>query len=66
MDDHQNIVDAGMGGESGNAARQHRHAADRAILLGTALFACCPGTPARGDNQRGDTHKTVLRNGLTL
>jgi hypothetical protein len=46
--------------------RQHRDAADWAILLGTALFACCPGTPARGDNQGGDTHKTVLRGGITL
>ncbi len=34
--------------------------------LGRLCFACCPGTPARGDNQRRDTHKTVLRNGLTL
>ena len=66
MDDHQNIVDPGMGGESANAARQHRHAANGAILLGTVLFARCPGTPPRGDNQGGDTHKTVLRDGLTL
>jgi hypothetical protein len=66
MDDYQNIADPGMGGESADAARQHRHAADWAILLGTAHFACCPGTPARSDNQGGDTHKTVLRGGLTL
>jgi hypothetical protein len=66
MNHDENIVHGWMRRESGDGPRQNRDSADRTILLGTAVLACCPGTAAGGNNQRRNTHKPALPKDLTL
>ena len=61
MDHDENVVDARMLGERGNGAREHRHAADRPILLGAVLLASSPRASACRHDERRHTHKLALR-----
>ena len=61
MDHHQNVSNARMLGECGDGPRNHRHAADRAILLGPSGFAGCPSSPACRHDERRHAHRLALQ-----
>jgi hypothetical protein len=55
--DHENFADPRMLGERGEAARQHRRAADGAVLLRPIVLICRPRASACRHDERRDGHE---------
>ncbi len=65
MNYDKNVIDARMRRKRANGALEHRHPADRAILLRPAAFARGPGTSTGGHDQRRHAHSQVPPRPLT-